>query len=118
MIEHEPTATAITGAGITLAGVALGLHPEHLVAGFCGAMWSLLLCDPVPAFRRIAIAAISTFVAGYLTPSLSAVASSLESMPRALTSELVQYPVAVLIGFGTHWIGPALVRFVQRKSEA
>lgn len=116
-LPYENESIVMAASGITVFGVALGLHPEHLVAGFCGAMWSLLLCEPMPALRRISIAAISTFVAGYLTPAVAAVASSFESIPRALTVEIVQYPVAVLIGFSTHWAGPVILRFALRKTE-
>lgn len=114
---YENESIVIAASGITVFGVALGLHPAHLVAGFCGAMWGLLICDPMPALRRISIAAISTFVAGYLTPSVAAVAVNLDYVPRVLTAEIAQYPVAVLIGFGTHWAGPAILSFLKRKIE-
>lgn len=107
----------MTASVITLMGVHIGLHPEHLVAGFCGAMWSLLLCEPMPVFRRVSIATISTFVAGYLTPAVAAVVVNAYPAENVLTVEIVQYPVAVLIGFGTHGAGPSILNFFKRKIE-
>jgi hypothetical protein len=117
----EPTsaaATALSAAGITIFGVALGLHPAHLFAGFCGAMWSLSLCPPMPAIRRLSIGAVSTFVAGYGTPAVVAFVHGLDAWPATLTGEVVQFPAAVLIGFGAHQvIGPALLKFAARKAD-
>ena len=45
----------------------LGLYPEHLIAGFCGAVWSLTYLDPMPARRRLLVTGSSTLVAGYVT---------------------------------------------------
>ena len=117
---QSAVAVAVTGAGITVFGVALGLHPELLLAGFCGAMWSLSICDPMPALRRITVSTISTFVAGYLTPALSAVvlAHNVSWLPPNLTGEIVQYPLAMMIGFLSHQvIGPWLLRAAGKKAE-
>lgn len=112
----DPAQTAVTATGITVSGVALGLHPALLLAGFCGSMWSLSLCDPMPALRRMTISGVSTFVAGYATPAVVAVAHSATWWPAELTADVAQYLVAMLIGFLSHQvIGPALLKIAARK---
>ncbi len=114
----EPAATAATAAGITIFGVALGLHPALLLAGFCGAMWSLSLASPMPPARRLTIAAISTFVAGYGTPAIVALVRGMDWWPASLTGEIVQYPIALTIGFLAHQvIGPALLKIAAKKAD-
>lgn len=109
--------TGITSAGITIAGISIGLHPALLLAGFCGAMWSLSFCPPMPAIRRAWIAGISTFVAAYGTPAVVASLRSVPWWPEALTGETAQYPCALLIGFLSHQvIGPALLKIATKKA--
>lgn len=114
----EPTATVVTGAGITLLGISLGLQPALLLAGFCGAMWSLSLAAPMPAARRLTIGAISTFVSAYSTPAFVAFVRGTDWWPASLTGEIVQYPIALTIGFLSHQvIGPALLKFATKKAD-
>ena len=110
--------TGITSAGITVAGITLGLHPALLLAGFCGAMWSLSFCPPMPALRRAWIAGISTFVAAYGTPAVVASLRSVPWWPESLTGEIAQYPCSLLIGFLAHQvIGPALLKIASKKAD-
>jgi hypothetical protein len=110
--------TVINSAGITVAGIYLGLPPALLLAGFCGALWSLSICAPMPPMRRVAVATISTFVAGYASPTIIAMVRSIPKWPEALTSDLISYPCAMLIGFLSHRVlGPALLRIASRKID-
>jgi uncharacterized membrane protein YjjB (DUF3815 family) len=65
-------AIAITSTGLTVFGIATGLHPQYLVAGSVGGLWWLSYQDgPQPLSKRFAANAISSVVAGFLTPLLS-----------------------------------------------
>lgn len=84
----EPTSTAaatVVAAGVTvpalsLLGVPLGLRPDLLVAGFGGALVSIILLNTVPStgdtwrellrttVRRMSVAGASALTAGYLAP--------------------------------------------------
>lgn len=90
MPEPTSTATATVAAAslavpaLTAFGIPLGLRPEYLMAGFAGALVSIVLLNAVPssgdtwlqmlrtAGRRIAVAVASSITAGYLTPVLGA----------------------------------------------
>lgn len=120
MAELTSSAAVAASAvvGITVFGVAIGLHPEHLVAGFWGAVWSLTYSDPMPPVRRIMVTGVSTIVAGYSTPVVVAVATGLSIWPKNLTGDIVQYSVAVGVGFGAHRIiGPAMLKLASKKIE-
>ena len=90
MPEPTSTATATVAAAslavpaLTAFGIPLGLRPEYLMAGFAGALVSIVLLNAVPSSgdtwvqmlrttgRRIAVAVASSITAGYLTPVLGA----------------------------------------------
>lgn len=106
------------GVGITIFGLVLGLYPEHLIAGFCGAVWSLTYLDPMPARRRLLVTGSSTLVAGYVTPVVTAFAGGLNYWPQTVPVAMAQYPLALAIGFvAHHYLGPAILQFAAKKSE-
>ena len=50
----EPTSSAAalaaaTATGLTVFGVATGLHPAILLAGLAGGLWALSYQEPAPA---------------------------------------------------------------------
>ena len=55
----EPTSSAVlagaTATGLTLFGVATGLHPAILLAGLAGGLWALSYQEPAPALKRVAV---------------------------------------------------------------
>ena len=117
----EPTTTAaiaVTGAGITLFGAAIGLHPGLLLAGFCGAAWQMIESPPEPLARAVSIATVSTFVAAYATPPAMVALTALPFWPTALTGDLAQHFAAAVIGRLAHCvIGPGLARVAEKKSR-
>lgn len=109
---------AATATGLTLFGVATGLDPAILLAGLAGGLWALSYQPPAPAWKRVAVTAMASIIAGYLTPAIVAGATSLDAWPHAITHDLLQFPVAVLIGLLTHRVlGPAILRIAARKAE-
>jgi hypothetical protein len=86
----EPTTTAAGAAtlvsapavvsALTLFGVSLGLRPDVLIAGFSGALVSIVLLSSVPGdgdtwrhlvgttVKRMLVSLASSLTAGYLTP--------------------------------------------------
>lgn len=118
----EPASSAVlaaaTTAGLTIFGVATGLHPSILLAGLAGGLWALSYQEPTPAWKRVAVTIMAGIVAGYLTPAVAAGVTSIGAWPQAVTSDLVQLPIAVLIGLLSHRVlGPALLRIAAQKAE-
>lgn len=121
----EPTTTsALIGLssafGITLFGVATGLHPSILIAGLAGGLWALQINPPVGALARILFLGASSLIAGYLAPVAAAVTAAaavklLPFWPADVSRDVLQFPVAFCIGFlGIRWIGPALLRRAEK----
>lgn len=118
----EPTTSvafaAATATGLTIFGVATGLHPAILLAGLAGGLWALSYQDPAPAWRRIAVTIMAAIIAGYLTPAVAAGVTSISAWPNAVTRDLIQLPIAVLIGLLAHRVlGPALLRIAEQKAQ-
>lgn len=118
----EPTSSAAfaaaTAAGLTVFGVATGLHPAILLAGLAGGLWALSYQPPTSAGKRVAVTIMAAIVAGYLTPAVAAGVTAIGAWPQELTRDIVQLPIAVMIGLLSHRVlGPALLRFASRKVE-
>jgi len=110
---------ALTTTGVTLFGVATGVHPELLIAGITGGLWALSYSEPIPVARRVAITAVTALVAGYLTPVAVALLRVSAWLPAEIEQEIVLPPVAVLLGFLAHRIiGPAVIRLGAKITEA
>ena len=119
----EPTTTAaglatVAGAAVstsalTAFGVPLGLHVDLLLAGFFGALVSIILLNTVPgtadtwrellrtSVRRLAVACASSITAGYLTP----LALLIANVPASLMLSM-----AFLVGAGAQRVLLALMR--------
>lgn len=119
MSEPTSAVAALTvGTGLTVFGVATGLHPSVLLAGLAGGLWSLSYDPPAGAWRRVAVTCTASIVAGYLAPAVAAGVAALDVVPRSVTVDVLQLPLAVLIGLVSRQaLGPALLRIVTRKSE-
>jgi hypothetical protein len=118
----EPTssifALTATTVGLTLFGVATGLHPAILLAGLAGGLWALSYQEPAPVWKRVAVTVMASIVAGYLTPAVATGVTSVGAWPQAVTHDMVQHPIAVLIGLLAHRVlGPALLRIAAKKAE-
>lgn len=113
----EPTAAAaaiaVTSTGLSIFGIATGLHPQYLVAGSVGGLWWLSYqSDPQPLAKRFAANAISSVIAGFLTPLAVELVKIQEVVfSTHLARDLLPFPVAVGIGFLAYSrIGPAILR--------
>jgi len=118
----EPTSSVValtaTSAGLTIFGVATGLHPAILLAGLAGGLWSLSYQGPLPVMKRVAVTVISAIIAGYLTPAVAAGVTSIGAWPQAVTKDLVQLPIAVVIGLLAYRVlGPSVLRIAAKKAE-
>ena len=103
---------AVTSAGLTFFGIATGLHPQYLVAGAVGGLWWLSLQDaPQPLPKRLVTNAISSMIAGFLTPLTVELVKIQEVFSTQIASDLLPFPVAIGIGFLAYSrIGPAILR--------
>lgn len=120
----EPTAStasalALTAGGLTVFGMATGLHPMLLLAGLGGGWWALSYLEaPMPALRRISTLGISALAAAWITPPAVAGVIGAGWLGPHATGEVLQYPVAMFVGLLAHSVlGPALMKLAQRKIE-
>ena len=121
---NEPATSAFittgTAAGLTIFGVATGLHTNILLAGLFGGLCALSFNAPAGVLSRVLFLLGSSLVAGYVAPIVASVAASAAAnlfvwWPRDVTREALQYPVGFLTGFlGLRWILPALIRRAEK----
>lgn len=124
MPEPAATAAATVAAAtaavpvLTAFGVPLGLRPDLLIAGFAGALTSIVLLNAVPstgdtwremlrtATRRIAVAVVSALTAGYLEPVLAA---------GMTISEPVALGIAFAAGAGAQQVLRSVIKRVNAE---
>lgn len=117
----EPTsvvAVAVTAGGLTVFGMATGIHPPLLLAGLAGGWWALSYQPAPMAFgRRLSVLTISALSAAWITPPAVAATMGSGLLPPGMTGDLIQYPGAVFVGLLAHRIiGPMLMRLAERKA--
>lgn len=118
MAEPSATTAGLAAAGLTFFGVATGLDPAVLIAGFAGGAWAQSYHPPASLWRRAALMVLAAILAGYLAPAVAAVAASSETIRGIFTLSALQLPAAVLIGLTSHRVlGPAFMRFATKKIE-
>ena len=119
----EPTSSTIavglTAGGLTLFGIATGLHPMLLLAGLAGGWWALSYqTAPMPLVRRITALGVSSLAAAWITPPAVAATVGQGWLGPAATGELLQFPAALIVGLLAHAaLGPALMKLTTRKIE-
>lgn len=115
----EPTTPLIATGGLTVFGIATGIDPMLLVAGFIGCWWYNSYLPELGFVQRISSGIIAGLVAAWLTPPLVGWVTSLDRWPPSVPPSIVGWPAALLIGFLTHRvIGPALLKNATKKAEA
>jgi hypothetical protein len=110
------------GAGLTLFGVATGLQPLLLLAGLAGGLVSQIYLPPMPPFKRAVLAAFAALVATWFAPAGASIAAAwLASLfdwwPRAVTAEVIQYPIALVLGVVSHRLPPLLFGWADRAER-
>ena len=122
----EPTSSTVgiglTAGGLTLFGIATGLHPMLLLAGLAGGWWALSYqTDPMPLLRRCSTLGISALVSAWVSPPAVAgiVAMALpQKIPAQSAGELLHFLIALIVGLLAHAVlGPALMKLAARKIE-
>ena len=112
------TAAVIASAlGLTVFGVATGLHPSLLIAGLAGGLWALFYGEPQPLLRRCLSAVMSALVAAWLAP---AVTYGMHELPfaKVFPLDVLQFPVALVIGFlAMAIVGPGLMLLSRKKLD-
>lgn len=118
MAEPSITAGTAVATGLTIFGISTGLDPAILIAGLAGGLWAQSYHPPTTIWRRVALIALASILAGYLAPAFAAVAASSETIRGIFPLTALQLPVAVLIGLTSHRVlGPAFMRLANKKAE-
>lgn len=119
----EPASSTVamvaTAAGLTFFGVATGLQPDLLLVGLAGGLGSQLYLPPMPPLKRAALGAFAALVASWTAPLGASVAAAwLASFfawwPRSATADVMQYPVALVLGVVSHRLPPLLFGWTNR----
>lgn len=115
----ETTATALfASGGLTLFGLATGIHPMLLVAGFVGCWWYNSYAGTLTIAQRISSSLLAAFVAAWVTPPVVSWITSLSWWPPTVPAITAGFPVSLAVGFLTHKvIGPSLLHAAQKKVE-
>lgn len=114
----EPTTPILTSGGLTVFGVATGLDPVLLVAGFIGCWWYNSYIPTLTVGQRFSSGIIAALVAAWATPPVIAWVASTPVWPHAVSPMIAGWPLALVIGFLTHKvIGPSLLRVAEKKAE-
>lgn len=119
-----PAAATLAATGIAVPvlsafGVSLGIRPDILLAGFCGAVAAMSLLNTVPGtgdtmkelvkttFARVGVSIGSAVTAGYVTPSIA----DWMKMPESTALGL-----AFIVGAGAQTILKAAVQRVAKST--
>lgn len=113
------TAAVIASAlGLTVFGVATGLHPSLLIAGLAGGLWALFYGAPQPLLRRCLSAVMAALVAAWLAPAITYSVHELPGAPPGLPLDVLQFPIALVIGFlAMAIVGPGLMLLSRKKLD-
>ena len=113
------TAAVIASAmGLTIFGIATGLHPSLLIAGLAGGLWALFYGEPQPLLKRCLSAVMSALVAAWLAPVTAYSIQELPFTPKVLPLDVLQFPIALVLGFlAMAIVGPGLMLLSRKKLE-
>jgi uncharacterized membrane protein YdfJ with MMPL/SSD domain len=114
---------AATASGLTVFGIATGLDPAVLIAGFAGGLWAQSYHPPMSILARIGLTILASIIAGYLAPAGATVAAAgvglFSPLKGVLSVAVLQLPIAVIIGLIAHRIlGPAIMKLAAKKTES
>ena len=119
MAEPSALITGIAATGVTILGIATGLEPSVLIAGFAGGLWAQSYPPQVNIYRRLALSSTAAILAGYLAPPAAIAMVHFGAMKEIFNSSTTLQPLAaVLIGLTSHRVlGPAIMRLAAKKAE-
>lgn len=115
----EPVAPSIASGSLIVLGVATGLDPMLLVAGFIGCWWyNTYVQPPLPIVQRLTSGILAALVAAWVSPPVLAWVTGSAWWPSHVPSGSVGFPLALAAGFLTHRVlGPTLLRVGQKRAE-
>lgn len=113
------TAAVIASAmGLTIFGIATGLHPSLLIAGLAGGLWALFYGEPQPLLKRCLSAVMASLVAAWLAPVTAFSLHELPFAPKMIPLDVLQFPIALIIGFlAMAIVGPGLMLLSRKRLE-
>lgn len=118
MAEPSVTAGTVFATGLTVFGISTGLNPAVLIAGVAGGLWAQSYHPPTAIWRRLAMIAVASLLAGYLAPVMAAIVGASDTVRGIFTLEALQLPFGVVVGLTSHRVlGPAIMRFASKKAD-
>ncbi len=107
-----------TAGGITVLGIATGLHPALMLAGAWGGWWAMTYQPPMSVWARLSRVFISAVAAGWLAPGTIAVAHQRGWLPDGIAPDMLHFPAALLTGLlAVDVIGRGMLRAGRAKAK-
>ena len=119
----EPASTTViaftaSAMGLTIFGIATGLHPPLLIAGLAGGLWALFYGAPQPLVRRCLSVVMAALVSAWVSPVVASSLQELPFAPKIITHDALQFPVALIVGFlAMAIVGPGLMALSLKRLE-
>ena len=108
----------LTAGGITILGVATGLHPALLLAGAAGGWWSMSYQSQLSALGRLNRILLSSVVSAWGAPVAAAAGASFMPSLDLTSRSAIELCVALVIGLVTiDVLGRGLLAVVRKKME-
>jgi len=108
----------LTAGGITILGIATGLHPALLLAGAAGGWWSMSYQSQISALGRLNRILLSSVVAAWGAPVAAAAGASFVPSLDLTSRSAIELGVALVIGLVTiDVLGRGLLAVVRKKME-
>jgi len=108
----------LTAGGITILGVATGLHPALLLAGAAGGWWSMSYQSQLSALGRLNRILLSSVVSAWGAPVAAAAGASFMPSLDLTSRSAIELGVALVIGLVTiDVLGRGLLAVVRKKME-
>jgi len=116
MPDRATTLThALAATGITVGGVATGLHYEVLLAGFAGALASLSYLPLMGTWSRVWTLFTSSLAAGYTAPFLAAIPAKMIGDGDISLAALTF--TGLLMGLGSQAMIPVAIQKLRARME-
>ncbi len=115
-MDASTSASATVATGITVAGVALGISYDTLVAGFAGGLVAMSFISGLSLIQRFLFLLSSTLTGAYVSPVILMLLAKFFDMATMPANGVVIS--AFLTGLGTQVGVPLFLKWLKKRGEA